>query len=161
MNALYSIDAIRTIERSALADLPKGTLMQRAGSEAASLAMHMLAKSADTKKEVLVLAGPGNNGGDALEMATILANDGVAVSVLLKPEKTVRRSHSRQKKSRQEPCALGRRPFAQNDTGEYPFKKMGARCRWHVRHRTERSPDRQPAKTGRNRQYIQMSDTGP
>ena len=49
MNALYSIDAIRTIERSALADLPKGTLMQRAGSEAASLAMHMLAKSADTK----------------------------------------------------------------------------------------------------------------
>lgn len=83
MNALYSIDAIRSIERSALAELPKGTLMQRAGSEAASLAMHMLDKSADAKKEVLVLAGPGNNGGDALEMATILANNGVNVSVLL------------------------------------------------------------------------------
>ena len=50
MNALYSIDAIRTIERSALADLPKGTLMQRAGNEAANLAMQMLAKSTDIKK---------------------------------------------------------------------------------------------------------------
>ena len=83
MNALYSIDAIRTIERAALADLPKGTLMQRAGKEAAHLAMHMLAKSADAKKEVLVLAGPGNNGGDALEMAALLANNGISVSVLL------------------------------------------------------------------------------
>lgn len=83
MNALYSIDAIRTIERAALADLPKGTLMQRAGREAASLAMHMLAASTVAKKEVLVLAGPGNNGGDALEMATILANSGIRVSVLL------------------------------------------------------------------------------
>ena len=154
MNALYSIDAIRTIERSALADLPKGTLMQRAGSEAASLAMHMLAKSADTKKEVLVLAGPGNNGGDALEMATILANDGVAVSVLLVANR----------KKQSEEAILARKKAVKSPVhweDALSFKKMGARCRWHVRHRTERSPDRQPAKTGRNRQYIQMSDTGP
>lgn len=83
MNALYPIDAIRTIERSALADLPKGTLMQRAGKKAADLAMHMLASSESTEKKVLVLAGPGNNGGDALEMATIMANNGIDVSVLL------------------------------------------------------------------------------
>lgn len=83
MNALYSIDAIRSIERSALADLPKGTLMQRAGKQAADLAMRMLSSSTHAKKDVLVLAGPGNNGGDALEMATILANHGISVSVLL------------------------------------------------------------------------------
>lgn len=83
MNALYSIDAIRTIERAALADLPKGTLMQRAGKKAADLAMHMLDASKATEKKVLVLAGPGNNGGDALEMATIMANNGIDISVLL------------------------------------------------------------------------------
>ena len=83
MNALYSINAIRTIERAALADLPTGTLMQRAGREAAKLAMSLLSSSTQIKKEVLVLAGPGNNGGDALEMAVLLADSGISVSVLL------------------------------------------------------------------------------
>ncbi len=83
MNALYSIDAIRTIERAALADLPTGTLMQRAGLEAAKLAMALLSATPQQKKEILVLAGPGNNGGDALEMAALLADSGISVSVLL------------------------------------------------------------------------------
>ena len=83
MNALYSIDAIRSDERAALADLPKGTLMQLAGKKAADLAMHMLASSPVSEKKVLVLAGPGNNGGDALEMATVMADSGIDVSVLL------------------------------------------------------------------------------
>lgn len=83
MNALYSIDAIRTIEQAALADLPTGTLMQRAGKQAAALAMSLLSGHPEKQKTVLVLAGPGNNGGDALEMATILADSGIFVSVLL------------------------------------------------------------------------------
>src|SRR5580692_3912070 len=41
-------------------------LMQRAGAHAAEVARAMLG---DTAKSVLVLAGPGNNGGDAFEVA--------------------------------------------------------------------------------------------
>ena len=83
MNALYSIDAVRTLEQAALADLPTGTLMQRAGRQAATLAMSLLSDLPEKQKTVLVLAGPGNNGGDALEMATLLADSGISVSVLL------------------------------------------------------------------------------
>lgn len=83
MNALYSVEAVRAIERSALADLPTGTLMQRAGREAATLALSLLSETPEKQKSVLVLAGPGNNGGDALETATILADSGIYVSVFL------------------------------------------------------------------------------
>lgn len=83
MNALYPIDAIRIIEKSALNSLPTGTLMQRAGKAASDLARQILAKIPNSENSILVLAGPGNNGGDALEMAANLANDGFPVSVLL------------------------------------------------------------------------------
>ena len=83
MNTLYSIDAVRTIEKSALASLPTGTLMQRAGKAASDLAKDILAGIPDNVIRILVLAGPGNNGGDALEMAANLADEGFHVSVLL------------------------------------------------------------------------------
>lgn len=83
MNALYSIEDVRTVEKAALADLPIGTLMQRAGREAAKVAMSLLLPAQTPQKPVLVLAGPGNNGGDALEMAALLATAGIPVSVLL------------------------------------------------------------------------------
>ncbi|MGN0918711.1 MAG: NAD(P)H-hydrate epimerase, partial [Oxalobacter sp.] len=83
MNALYPIDAIRIIEKSALNSLPTGTLMQQAGKAASGLARQILAKIPNSENSILVLAGPGNNGGDALEMAANLANDGFPVSVLL------------------------------------------------------------------------------
>ncbi len=83
MNRLYSIDDIRKIETSALDALPVGTLMQRAGKEAADFAKSVLSPSPQENNRILVLAGPGNNGGDALEMAANLADDGFSVSVLL------------------------------------------------------------------------------
>ena len=71
MTALYSLDEIRVVELAAQASLPPGTLMQRAGTSAAELALHFLPQHGE--RRVLVLAGPGNNGGDALGMAARLA----------------------------------------------------------------------------------------
>jgi hydroxyethylthiazole kinase-like uncharacterized protein yjeF len=78
---LYTIEEVRRIEQAALAELPVGELMQRAGKEAAELAWRLLPRH-DEGTRVLVLAGPGNNGGDALELAIILANRQIQVSVL-------------------------------------------------------------------------------
>lgn len=80
--ALYSVSEIRAIEQAALAALPPFTLMQRAGQAAAAHALAILGTSPRDRK-VLVLAGPGNNGGDALEAAACLARSGLPVTVLL------------------------------------------------------------------------------
>lgn len=81
-NALYSVAQIRAIEQAALAALPSFTLMQRAGQAAAKHALKIVGPSRQ-ENHVLLLAGPGNNGGDALEAAACLAREGVAVTVLL------------------------------------------------------------------------------
>ncbi len=81
MNSLYTIEELRLIEEKALAKVPAGTLMQRAGKSAADLALKLLV-SHDKNTQVLVLAGPGNNGGDAIEMAILLAEKKMQVSVL-------------------------------------------------------------------------------
>ena len=62
---IYLTRDIRRIEEAAK-DVP---LMQRAGAAAAELAAQL---AADTAKDVLVLAGPGNNGGDARIAADLL-----------------------------------------------------------------------------------------
>jgi len=77
MTALYSVAEIRGIEQHATATLPPGTLMQRAGLAAAAAALDMAGTGS-----VLVLAGPGNNGGDALEAAANLSQAGVEVSIV-------------------------------------------------------------------------------
>jgi hydroxyethylthiazole kinase-like uncharacterized protein yjeF len=64
---IYLTQDIRRIERAAGNVSP--SLMERAGAAAADLAMKLLS---DTGKDVLVLAGPGNNGGDAKIVARLL-----------------------------------------------------------------------------------------
>ncbi|WP_019140922.1 bifunctional ADP-dependent NAD(P)H-hydrate dehydratase/NAD(P)H-hydrate epimerase [Noviherbaspirillum massiliense] len=78
---LYTVAELREIERAALAGLPAGTLMQRSGQAAAEVALKLIPDPPEAAK-VLVIAGPGNNGGDALETAFRLAHAGVRVLVL-------------------------------------------------------------------------------
>lgn len=77
MTFLYSVAEIRGIEQTAAAALVPGMLMQRAGRAASDAAQRI-----SPAGPVLVLAGPGNNGGDALEAAANLAHAGRAVTVI-------------------------------------------------------------------------------
>src|SRR5262245_54898074 len=76
---IYTTADIRRIEKAA-GDLP---LMERAGAAAAELAARLVP---DTAKDILVLAGPGNNGGDAQIAARILQEKFFRVSVVKRPE---------------------------------------------------------------------------
>ncbi|RZI41921.1 NAD(P)H-hydrate dehydratase [Herbaspirillum sp. HC18] len=80
--ALYPVAEIREIEQASLANLPSGTLMQRAGQAAAQFALELLPEPRSAAR-VLALAGPGNNGGDAIEAARLLSGNGMDVTVLL------------------------------------------------------------------------------
>jgi hydroxyethylthiazole kinase-like uncharacterized protein yjeF len=81
MTPLYTVAEIRDIERTAAQRLPEGALMQRAGQAGANQALDLLPFTT-AKARVLVLAGPGNNGGDALETAAHLAHAGAQVTLL-------------------------------------------------------------------------------
>ncbi|MQQ99722.1 NAD(P)H-hydrate dehydratase [Glaciimonas soli] len=85
MHTLYSTAEIRRIEQTALAQLPPYTLMQRAG-QAASIAALRLLPDRPHKARILVLAGPGNNGGDALEAAVQLNKAGADVVALVQAD---------------------------------------------------------------------------
>jgi len=63
---VYRTDEVRRIESLGQASTGSTNLMERAGLVAAELARDLIAES---RKPVLVLAGPGNNGGDALVVA--------------------------------------------------------------------------------------------
>lgn len=78
--ALYAVAELRAIEHAAMSSLPPHTLMQRAGMAAAALAIE-LAKVPEAR--ILAVAGPGNNGGDAIEAASRLCDAGQDVHVLL------------------------------------------------------------------------------
>lgn len=77
---LFTTAEIRKVEGAALAQVPEGTLMARAGRAAADLALRLMKPAG--RARVLVLAGPGNNGGDALVAARVLADHGHEVHLM-------------------------------------------------------------------------------
>ncbi|GAB5099962.1 NAD(P)H-hydrate dehydratase [Caballeronia sp. HLA56] len=82
--ALLTLTELRSLEARAAAALPPHTLMARAGAAAAQLLLDT--RDFHTKKPVWIVAGPGNNGGDALVMAERLHRAGVTVRVCMPVE---------------------------------------------------------------------------
>ena len=78
--ALFRISQIRAIEQAGIASLPSYTLMQRAGAAVAAVAESMLDDDV-YEKRILILAGPGNNGGDGCEAASVLAKQGAKIFI--------------------------------------------------------------------------------
>jgi len=85
----YSPAQIRAAEAVALHGFPGGALMKRAAHEVAAVVIQRVRPVVGSA--VLLLVGPGNNGGDALFAGAVLRRRGMAVTaVLLAPD----RAHS-------------------------------------------------------------------
>ena len=79
-DSLFSAAEIRAIEIAHAKIAPKDALMRRAGAAVAALASKIVKKKRGAN--ILVLAGPGNNGGDAWVAAAKLKTAGHKLTVL-------------------------------------------------------------------------------
>ncbi|PRY59236.1 NAD(P)H-hydrate dehydratase [Glycomyces artemisiae] len=87
MDGAWTAAAVRRAEAQLMATLPPGTLMQRAAAGLAAECAAILKEQRSTRTgragvygaTVIVLAGPGDNGGDALFAAARLARRGARV----------------------------------------------------------------------------------
>ena len=79
LSPVYDVAGIRAVEAAAFAQSPAPPLMERAGLAVAERARELLGEGG---RSALVLAGPGNNGGDAFEAAAHLRQWFYRVSVV-------------------------------------------------------------------------------
>jgi hydroxyethylthiazole kinase-like uncharacterized protein yjeF len=85
--ALLTVDELRSLEAKAASALDPHTLMARAGAAAAQLVID-LSKTSSQRADlpIWIVAGPGNNGGDALVVASKLHRAGLKVEVCMPAE---------------------------------------------------------------------------
>src|SRR5690606_6733654 len=80
MRYAHEVGKVRAAERALMARLPDGALMQRAAAGLASVCARLL--PAVYGSRVVLLAGGGDNGGDALYAGARLARRGARVHVV-------------------------------------------------------------------------------
>jgi hydroxyethylthiazole kinase-like uncharacterized protein yjeF len=80
MRAAHAVKDVRTAEQALMANVPDGALMQRAAAGLASVCAGLLGQVYGAR--VVVLAGSGDNGGDALFAAALLARRGARVAAI-------------------------------------------------------------------------------
>ena len=81
MRRAYAVEAVRAAEQVLLDRLPDGALMQRAAAGLATVCAGLLGRVYGAR--VALLAGSGNNGGDALFAGARLARRGARVEAVL------------------------------------------------------------------------------
>jgi hydroxyethylthiazole kinase-like uncharacterized protein yjeF len=81
MEGIWPVEQLQAAENRVLAGLPEGALMARAARALTVEAVQMLGFSYGAR--VVLLVGPGNNGGDALYAGAELSRRGVAVRAVL------------------------------------------------------------------------------
>ena len=80
MRNAHLVADIRPAERAVMAELPGGALMQRAVAGLASVCAGLLGRVYGSR--IVVLAGSGDNGGDSLHAAAVLARRGAVVTAI-------------------------------------------------------------------------------
>ncbi|MCX4780476.1 NAD(P)H-hydrate dehydratase [Streptomyces sp. NBC_01264] len=80
MRTAYSVETVRAAERELMARLPEGTLMRRAAAGLAAVCVRLLPRVYGAG--VVLLVGPGDNGGDTLFAGAKLARRGAGVTAV-------------------------------------------------------------------------------
>ncbi|MCJ1679432.1 NAD(P)H-hydrate dehydratase [Streptomyces sp. APSN-46.1] len=86
MRTAYSVETVRAAERELMARLPEGALMRRAAAGLAAVCAGLLRRVSGAR--VVLLVGPGDNGGDTLFAGARLARRGAGVTAVpMDPER--------------------------------------------------------------------------
>jgi hydroxyethylthiazole kinase-like uncharacterized protein yjeF len=105
---IYSTAQVRQMEAAAIAAGTAGyTLMQRAGAAAWAA----LRQRWPLAQSIVVVAGPGNNGGDGLVLARLARQAGLAVSVMLVGDATSVRGEALQAHEDLKAAGVSTQPF--------------------------------------------------